>query len=153
LACVFYAVGTHSFYLNIDVHTDVTRNAAVSWITGSNILELMPDKAIGLTWDELHPHYIAALYWTFTTITTVGYGDLIPQATVERLYAIFAMIFGTGLFGYIISTITTILQESYQGNVLMQAKFKALGVFMTEKNLPFDLQVRASQSPSARHHL
>ena len=60
----------------------------------------------GLTWDELSSPYVASLYWTYTTITTVGYGDLTPKATAERLYATFIMIIGTGLFGYILASVS-----------------------------------------------
>ena len=38
--------------------------------------------------------YVASLYWSFTTMTTVGYGDLIPQSDTERLFAACAMIIG-----------------------------------------------------------
>ena len=95
-----------------------------------------------LQWAQAGPAYTASLYWTFTTITTVGYGDLIPKATSERAFAIFAMCIGTGLFGYIISAMTNTLSDTFKGDAVTLAKFKALQTFMSAKELPFELKVR-----------
>eukprot|EP00392_Amoebophrya_sp_AT5.2_P008355 g8376.t1 len=43
--------------------------------------------------------YISALYWSFTTMTTVGYGDITPRSTTERIYCIFVMFVGGSAFG------------------------------------------------------
>ncbi len=40
-----------------------------------------------------------ALWWSMTTITTVGYGDRFPVSTEGRLVAVFLMVAGGGLFG------------------------------------------------------
>jgi voltage-gated potassium channel len=40
-----------------------------------------------------------AVWWSVTTITTVGYGDKFPVTTGGRLIAMFLMIAGVGLFG------------------------------------------------------
>ncbi|MDP4268358.1 MAG: ion transporter, partial [Bacteroidota bacterium] len=40
-----------------------------------------------------------AIWWAFTTITTVGYGDKYPVTTEGRIIAGFLMINGVGLFG------------------------------------------------------
>ncbi|PHQ78328.1 MAG: hypothetical protein COB66_09125 [Coxiella sp. (in: Bacteria)] len=37
------------------------------------------------------------IWWAFQTITTVGYGDVIPQSVYGRLFAIVFMLFGVGL--------------------------------------------------------
>ncbi|CAD7958568.1 unnamed protein product [Amoebophrya sp. A25] len=50
-------------------------------------------------------NYIASLYWSFTTMTTVGYGDVVPKSTAERIYCIFVMFIGGTAFGYIIGSI------------------------------------------------
>jgi voltage-gated potassium channel len=52
-----------------------------------------------------HPGYLDCLYFSIVTITTVGYGDIVPVATVSRLtdafvltpvrFVIFFVIFGT----------------------------------------------------------
>ncbi|WP_372171412.1 potassium channel family protein, partial [Vibrio sp. 10N.222.49.C9] len=40
-----------------------------------------------------------ALWWSFVTITTVGYGDFYPVTTQGRLVAAILMTAGVGLFG------------------------------------------------------
>lgn len=40
-----------------------------------------------------------AIWWTYTTITTVGYGDKYPITTEGRILAMLLMTFGVGLFG------------------------------------------------------
>lgn len=38
--------------------------------------------------------YIASIYWVFTTMTTVGYGDISPYTGIERSFTLLVMIFG-----------------------------------------------------------
>jgi len=40
-----------------------------------------------------------AIWWTYSTITTVGYGDKYPITTEGRILAMILMTFGVGLFG------------------------------------------------------
>jgi voltage-gated potassium channel len=40
-----------------------------------------------------------AVWWSVTTITTVGYGDRYPVTTEGRLVAVALMVVGVGLFG------------------------------------------------------
>lgn len=40
-----------------------------------------------------------ALWWSITTLTTVGYGDVYPVTTAGRCLAVFLMVGGMGLFG------------------------------------------------------
>src|SRR5260370_30855480 len=41
----------------------------------------------------------AALWWAVTTLTTVGYGDVVPITPLGRLVAALVMICGLGVFG------------------------------------------------------
>jgi len=53
--------------------------------------------------------YIAALYWALTTMSTVGFGDIIPHSDAERVYAMIAMAIGVTFFGYMVGTITSVI--------------------------------------------
>ncbi|MFA6293440.1 MAG: potassium channel family protein [Victivallales bacterium] len=59
---------------------------------------------------------IDAIWWSLTTITTVGYGDRYPITFEGRLIAIILMFAGVGLFGTFTAFITRIFIESDQRN-------------------------------------
>jgi voltage-gated potassium channel len=46
-----------------------------------------------------------SMWWSFVTLTTVGYGDLYPVTLGGRLVAVVTMILGIGIFGTFISLI------------------------------------------------
>ncbi|SDC95247.1 ion transporter [Williamwhitmania taraxaci] len=48
-----------------------------------------------------------ALWWAFTTVTTVGYGDLYPVTTEGRIIAVVLMVTGVGLFGTFTGFVTS----------------------------------------------
>lgn len=41
--------------------------------------------------------YIVAVYWAFTTLSTVGYGDVLPGSIPEKIFAMFIMLLGCAL--------------------------------------------------------
>lgn len=43
-------------------------------------------------------HFIDALWWSFTTATTTGYGDITPVTDMGKILSIFLMISGLLLF-------------------------------------------------------
>lgn len=55
-----------------------------------------------------------ALWWSFATMTTVGYGDLAPVTIQGRIIAIALMIGGIGLLGIITATLASWLMEQIE---------------------------------------
>lgn len=53
--------------------------------------------------------YICCLYWSITTMVAIGYGDLHPLSTSERLTAIIVMNFSSITFGYLLGNIGNII--------------------------------------------
>lgn len=48
-----------------------------------------------------------AVWWSFVTTTTVGYGDISPSTSAGRIVAAFLMIFGIGLISMLTGTVAT----------------------------------------------
>lgn len=53
--------------------------------------------------------YITSLYWAVTTLTTVGYGDIVPVNYQERILSIAVFVIGATVFGYIIGKIGNVV--------------------------------------------
>ena len=51
--------------------------------------------------------FIDALWWSFVTALTVGYGDISPQTGLGRLIASILMLVGIGTIGMLTGTIAT----------------------------------------------
>ena len=58
--------------------------------------------------------YVDALYFTVTTLTTTGFGDITLLGTDGRILAVLIMIFGISLFLRLIQTIFRPVKVSYQ---------------------------------------
>lgn len=62
------------------------------FVTTAAVFKFFVDQALGVT------GYIDALYYTVTTLTTTGYGDLTPTTPVGKLGAVGIMVIGVSLF-------------------------------------------------------
>jgi voltage-gated potassium channel len=56
--------------------------------------------------------YFDALWWSYCTVTTVGYGDIIPLTFLGRIIAMIAMVVGTGIFVTFLGLFTELLLEN-----------------------------------------
>jgi hypothetical protein len=60
---------------------------------------------------NISQRYVASLYWAITTMSTVGYGDIVPVNTAERIFAISAMVSACGMFAMIIGSMQNVLSK------------------------------------------
>lgn len=79
--------------------------------------------------------YVAALYWAVQTLTTVGYGNVVPQTVLERLIACGVMVLGGFIFSYFISKVAITLSEDSAERMAMEKRL-AVRRFVTQKNIP-----------------
>jgi voltage-gated potassium channel Kch len=76
------------------------------------LLLIIFDSGFVLYAEKGAPHanittYPIAVWWSFVTITTVGYGDYYPVTTLGRIGAIVLMFFGLGIIGVLSSYLAT----------------------------------------------
>ena len=141
MACMFYFVSTEDFLTGDEIQARALSLAE----TGT------PDPLTWMTQEfgmipamrSLSVRYVGALYWSFTTLTTVGYGDISANTTAERVFAILGMVGGGLMFSVIISYIGTMMksQTALDDNCKMKmlAVEKFTGEHMVPKNLRKEL--------------
>jgi len=93
----------------------------------------------GSTWET---QYIASLYWSFTTMTTVGYGDVLAGSDAERVFAVFMMLVGVTVFGYIVGSMASLVAKINQRGQRHKEKIDELKDYLREQKLSKELQVR-----------
>jgi len=55
--------------------------------------------------------YILSAYFTVTTVATVGYGDITPVNTNERVFCIVLMVVGVSSFTFVSGALSSILSS------------------------------------------
>ena len=63
---------------------------------------------------HVNPHinnFGDALWWSFTTVTTVGYGDTVPMTVVGRFVAVALMVAGVSLLAVVTATLASWIVE------------------------------------------
>ncbi|KAF0688107.1 Aste57867_20268 [Aphanomyces stellatus] len=85
--------------------------------------------------------YVAALYWAIMTLATVGYGDVSAVSTNERLFAIFAMFTGAGIFAYGITNIVALVSSLTAHETAFREKMDEINEYMAARDLPRQLRI------------
>jgi voltage-gated potassium channel len=65
-----------------------------------------------------------ALYWTIVTISTIGYGDVIPRTLEGRIFSIIIIISGVSVALYTITTLMTFSMEGELKTILGKSKMQ-----------------------------
>jgi voltage-gated potassium channel len=86
--------------------------------------------------------YLHALYWCVTTLTTVGYGDVIPTTDAQKVYTMVVMVLGVGVYGYVIGNVATLLANIDLAKAHYISTMERLSTFMRYRNIPLPLQRR-----------
>lgn len=96
--------------------------------------------------------YLTSLYYTVTTMTTVGYGDINGASSLERGVSICIMIIGVIAFSFATSSLTSLLSNYDQANANLQDKVQILNRIYKDYALPLELYERLRQAVKYDHN-
>ena len=91
-----------------------------------------------------------SFYYTIVTVSTVGYGDVVPRTQAGKLLAVFLIVTGVGTFIGVIANATETVLEKRERDMRLKKLNMLIGVFFSETGL-FLLASLAAADPELEH--
>ena len=85
--------------------------------------------------------YLASLYWTVSTLTSVGYGDIIAQNEYEQVVAVIVSWMGASVFGFIIGHMNSIVLNMNKASSEFHSRMDSIDAYLKYRKVPQDLQL------------
>lgn len=106
--------------------------AACFWYLSSRLSDYEPD-----TWvvrnemkDESYwRQYLASVYWSVSTVLTVGYGDIHAETNTERFISVAWMMIGVAFYSFTIGILTSILGKIDSRSSQLKSKLEVIEEF------------------------
>ena len=83
--------------------------------------------------------YLRSLYWTITTMTTVGYGDITPARPAEYLFAAVIMLMGASIYAFIIGSVASLLSSIQAAKNTHWERIDSVTEFLRQRHVPADI--------------
>lgn len=95
--------------------------------------------------------YLTSVYFTITTITTVGYGDFSASTNTERIICIFIMLAGVIGFAMASGAVTNYIDQQEEQSAAYEEKMAVLNKLFEEHEFPQALYTRAKKHIKFNH--
>ncbi|XP_041375018.1 potassium voltage-gated channel subfamily H member 8-like [Gigantopelta aegis] len=138
LACIWYAIGKEEVEKN-------PRNRSVGWLF--ELGKRIEQPIMNMTVDDLDmpTSYITALYFTLSSITSVGFGNVSANTNAEKIFSVCAMLVGAMMHAVVFGNVTAIIQRMYARRQTYHSKTKDLKDFFRTHHIPKPLKQRMQE--------
>ncbi|XP_036391139.1 potassium voltage-gated channel subfamily H member 6 [Megalops cyprinoides] len=135
LACIWYAIG------NVE-----RPYMKIGW------LDNLADQ-IGKRYNDndstsgpsIKDKYVTALYFTFSSLTSVGFGNVSPNTNSEKIFSICVMLIGSLMYASIFGNVSAIIQRLYSGTARYHTQMLRVKEFIRFHQIPGGLRQRLEE--------
>ncbi|XP_053373447.1 potassium voltage-gated channel subfamily H member 7-like isoform X2 [Mercenaria mercenaria] len=137
LACIWYAIGNYERpYLS---------DPKIGWLD-----ELARQTHQGYKNDSyggpsMESKYVTALYFTFSSLTSVGFGNVSPNTNSEKIFSILIMLIGSLMYASIFGNVSAIIQRLYSGTSRYHTQMLRIKEFIRFHQIPNPLRQRLEE--------
>lgn len=91
-----------------------------------------------LVWDleNYWTVYLDACYWVLVTMSTVGYGDITPKSSTERLFSCGVILLGAFVWAYIIGSFSATLNSMDRDKARYDEQMRSIKAMMKFHDVP-----------------
>uniref|UniRef100_A0A674MDF7 Potassium voltage-gated channel subfamily H member 7 n=1 Tax=Takifugu rubripes TaxID=31033 RepID=A0A674MDF7_TAKRU len=137
LACIWYAIG--NMEMNYLEHN-------IGWLDNLGL-------SIGKKYNYSDPSsgpsikdkYVTALYFTFSSLTSVGFGNVSPNTNSEKIFSICVMLIGSLMYASIFGNVSAIIQRLYSGTARYHLQMLRVKEFIRFHQIPNPLRQRLEE--------
>ncbi|XP_072293073.1 potassium voltage-gated channel subfamily H member 1a isoform X4 [Eucyclogobius newberryi] len=143
LACIWYSIGDYEV---IDEETNIVRMDSWLYILAETLGTPYRFNTSGSGKWEGGPNkdsvYITSLYFTMTSLTSIGFGNIAPTTDGEKIFAVAMMMIGSLLYATIFGNVTTIFQQMYANTNRYHEMLNSVRDFLKLYQVPKGLSER-----------
>ncbi|XP_027729054.1 potassium voltage-gated channel subfamily H member 6 [Vombatus ursinus] len=137
LACIWYAIG--------NVERPYLEHK-IGWLDnlGDQIGKRYNDSDLG-SGPSIKDKYVTALYFTFSSLTSVGFGNVSPNTNPEKIFSICVMLIGSLMYASIFGNVSAIIQRLYSSTARYHTQMLRVKEFIRFHQIPNPLRQRLEE--------
>ncbi|XP_048341279.1 potassium voltage-gated channel subfamily H member 7 isoform X3 [Sphaerodactylus townsendi] len=137
LACIWYAIG------NVERHYLVHK---IGWLDSlGEQLGKHYNRSDLSSGPSIKDKYVTALYFTFSSLTSVGFGNVSPNTNSEKIFSICVMLIGSLMYASIFGNVSAIIQRLYSGTARYHMQMLRVKEFIRFHQIPNPLRQRLEE--------
>ncbi|XP_041424048.1 potassium voltage-gated channel subfamily H member 2 isoform X2 [Xenopus laevis] len=138
LACIWYAIGNMEHY-------DLEYRP-IGWLYSLGIQVMKPYNSTNAkSGPSINDKYVTALYFTFSSLTSVGFGNVSPNTNSEKIFSICVMLIGSLMYASIFGNVSAIIQRLYSGTARYHTQMLRVREFIRFHQIPNPLRQRLEE--------
>ncbi|XP_045928402.1 potassium voltage-gated channel subfamily H member 4-like isoform X2 [Micropterus dolomieu] len=134
MACIWYVIGRMEM-----ANVKTWHNG---WLFKLSEQQDMPFFNSTVGGPSMYSSYIAALYFSLRSLTSVGFGNISANTRAEKIFCICTMFVGALMYALVFGNVTIIIQRMYSRRSLYDTSMKDLKDFIRLHHLPEKLKNR-----------
>ncbi|MCJ8738131.1 hypothetical protein PDJAM_G00031960 [Pangasius djambal] len=137
MACIWYVIGRKEMERNAN-----QQDWDIGWLheLGKRLESPYVNSTFG--GPTVRSAYIASLYFTLSSLTSVGFGNVCANTDAEKIFSVCTMLIGALMHAVVFGNVTAIIQRMYSRRSLYHTRMKDLKDFIRVHRLPQQLKQR-----------
>uniref|UniRef100_A0A0N4ZNR3 Cyclic nucleotide-binding domain-containing protein n=1 Tax=Parastrongyloides trichosuri TaxID=131310 RepID=A0A0N4ZNR3_PARTI len=139
LACIWYAIGS----------AELANKENITWLhhLSKHLNEpyISTNGTVPVGGPSLKSRYVTSLYFTLSTITSIGFGNVSATTDSEKIFTIIMMILGSLMYASVFGNVSAIIQRLYSGTARYHTEMSRLREFIRFHQIPNPLRQRLEE--------
>ncbi|XP_047676223.1 potassium voltage-gated channel subfamily H member 2a [Tachysurus fulvidraco] len=136
LACIWYAIG----------NVERSGSSRIGWLDSLGEQLGKPyNDTVPASGPTIKDKYVTALYFTFSSLTSVGFGNVSPNTNPEKIFSICVMLIGALMYASIFGNVSAIIQRLYSGTARYHTQMLRVREFIRFHQIPNPLRQRLEE--------